>query len=98
MPTISVYPILKPLSSVTTTVVNSATTNSLGTALSGLNGPPPTRVIGYFTGCANPGMPVLPLTAQAISNIVQRTNIAPPWVRVVPRWSLVPAVAGRRAF
>ncbi len=100
MPTY-VLPILKPLSSVTTTVVTTTTTYTLGTTLSGINGPPPTRILGYFAGCPNPGMPVMPLAAQAISNIVQRCNIAPPWVRVIPRWNVMPARfvgAGRRAF
>ena len=95
-----VMPILKPLSGVTTTVVNSATTSSLGTMTSAINGAPPTRILGYFAGCPSPGLPAMPISSMAIANVTARTNVHPPWVQLIPRWSVYPSSAGlgSRAF
>ena len=105
---IFVLPIMKPVSSVTTTVTQSGgftnvttTTISQATFVTPLFGPPPTRILGYFTGCPNPLVPILRVPVPIISRIVQRTNIAPPWIRVIPRWSVLPArfvLASQRAF
>ena len=96
--TMFVMPILKPLSSVTTTVVTTTTTTTLSTTLSGIGGAPPTRILGYFAGCPSPGLPPMPISAQAISNVIQRCNVRPPWVRVVPIWRVMPFGPGFRAF
>jgi hypothetical protein len=94
-------PILKPLSGVTTSVVNAATTSSLGTMTSAINGAPPTRILGEFAGCPSPGISQMPLSADAIANVTARTNVHPPWVRVIPRWSVMPgpeSLTATRAF
>jgi hypothetical protein len=97
-----VLPIMKPVSSVTTTVTQTVTTTiTQATQVSPLFGPPPTRILGYFTGCPAPAIPQLRISAPVIQRIVERCNIAPPWIRVIPRWSVMPArfvFSTRRAF
>jgi hypothetical protein len=92
---IFVLPILKPVSSVTTTVTQSTTvtttTISQATYVTPLFGPPPTRILGYFTGCPSPLIPFLRVPIPIITRIVERCNIRPPWIRVIPRWSVLPA-------
>ena len=100
-----VLSIMKPVSSVTTTVTQTTTTTttvlSRATMVSPLFGPPTTRILGYFTGCPVPAIPFLPVPAPIIARITARCNISPPWIRVIPRWSVMPArfvFAAPRAF
>ena len=100
-----ILPIMKPVSAVTTTVTTTTqtttTTITQATMVSPLFGPPPTRILGYFTGCPVPLMPFLRIPAPIIARITARCNISPPWIRVIPRWSVAPArfvFASPRAF
>jgi hypothetical protein len=107
-----VMAIMKPISSVTTTVTSQSTTTtsetttttttlSQATQVSPLFGPPPTRILGYFVGCPAPAIPFLRIPAPIIARITQRCNIAPPWIRVIPRWNVNPArftLTSSRAF
>ena len=83
-----IYAIPRPVAT-TTTVTTVTTTVTTSTS-------PPVRVIGYFTGCPNPGLPFIPRLPPVLNIINRRLYITP---YIVPRpWYVLPAIRSIQPF
>ena len=85
---IYVLSIARPVAT-TTTIYTTTTTVTTSTS-------PPVRILGYFTGCPVPALPVMRYLPPVINVINRRLYITP---YIVPRpWYVLPMVRSVQSF